>query len=247
MKESVNVWEEDILLPTYGIGRPEKNPMFLEKRVYQGSSGVVYPYPVIEKIEDTCEEKSYHAVWLENEYIKVTECKSGCSFLTEHPFPFAYPYNDTSVFTSFDAVVHRQEGAGTVMLRPVELNASGDPGTGESYQCRLYYVIVIDKMPLLYLVECHLNTSSQFGQDHDFDVFVLQPYGMITFLFAGIFNFLVWVSERERMFGQKGTAGFTLRPGRAVLEIQGKVSNPTPLPQTFLWWANPAVAVNDML
>lgn len=35
MKESVNVWEEDILLPTYGIGRPEKNPMFLEKRVYQ--------------------------------------------------------------------------------------------------------------------------------------------------------------------------------------------------------------------
>ena len=52
------------------IGRPEKNPMFLEKRVYQGSSGVVYPYPVIEKIEDTCEEKSYHAVWLENEYIK---------------------------------------------------------------------------------------------------------------------------------------------------------------------------------
>ena len=31
----------------YGIGKPEKNPMFLEKRVYQGSSGVVYPYPVI--------------------------------------------------------------------------------------------------------------------------------------------------------------------------------------------------------
>ena len=46
MAESVKVWEEDILLPTYGIGKPEKNPMFLEKRVYQGSSGVVYPYPV---------------------------------------------------------------------------------------------------------------------------------------------------------------------------------------------------------
>lgn len=71
MAEIVKVWEEDILLPTYGIGKPEKNPMFLEKRVYQGSSGVVYPYPVIEKIEDTCEDKSYHAVYLENEYIKV--------------------------------------------------------------------------------------------------------------------------------------------------------------------------------
>ena len=55
----------------------------------------------------------------------------------------------------------------------------------------------------------------------------------------------VWVSERERMFHQKGMAGFTLRPGRAVLEIQGILYNPTPFPQTFLWWANPAVAVND--
>lgn len=67
----VKVWEEDVLLPTYGIGKPEKNPMFLEKRVYQGSSGVVYPYPVIEKIEDECREKSYHAVFLENEYLKI--------------------------------------------------------------------------------------------------------------------------------------------------------------------------------
>ena len=57
MAENVKVWEEDVLLPTYGIGKPEKNPMFLEKRVYQGSSGVVYPYPVIERIEDTCKEQ----------------------------------------------------------------------------------------------------------------------------------------------------------------------------------------------
>lgn len=39
-------------IPAYGIGEPEKNTMFLEKRVYQGSSGVVYPHPEIEKIID---------------------------------------------------------------------------------------------------------------------------------------------------------------------------------------------------
>ena len=55
----------------------------------------------------------------------------------------------------------------------------------------------------------------------------------------------VWVNEMERMFHQKGMAGFTLRPGCAYLEIQGRVSNRTSLPQTFLWWANPAVEVND--
>ena len=35
---------------TYEIGKEEKNPIFLEKRVYQGSCGSVYPYPVVEKI-----------------------------------------------------------------------------------------------------------------------------------------------------------------------------------------------------
>jgi len=49
---TVKAWYEKVIIPTYGIGKPEKNPMFLEKRVYQGSSGVVYPHPVIEKILD---------------------------------------------------------------------------------------------------------------------------------------------------------------------------------------------------
>ena len=53
----VRAWEEDILLPTYEIGKEEKNPIFLEKRVYQGSSGAVYPYPVVEKISDEKKDK----------------------------------------------------------------------------------------------------------------------------------------------------------------------------------------------
>lgn len=61
----VKAWEEEILLPTYAVGEEEKNPVFLEKRVYQGSSGVVYPYPVIEKISDKKEEKIYKAVFIE--------------------------------------------------------------------------------------------------------------------------------------------------------------------------------------
>ena len=66
----VSAWEEKVIIPTYGIGKPEKNPMFFEKRVYQGSSGVVYPHPVIEKIYDEKEGK-YIGVYLENEYIKM--------------------------------------------------------------------------------------------------------------------------------------------------------------------------------
>ena len=62
---------ETVLIPTYGVGKADKNPMFLEKRVYQGSSGKVYPLPVIDKILDEKTEKPYTAVWLENDYIRV--------------------------------------------------------------------------------------------------------------------------------------------------------------------------------
>ena len=47
---NVRIWEEQIVIPTYEAGPPDKNPMFLEKRVYQGSSGKVYPYPTTETI-----------------------------------------------------------------------------------------------------------------------------------------------------------------------------------------------------
>jgi hypothetical protein len=69
--ESVKVWQEEVIIPTYSIGKPEKKPIFLEKRVYQGSSGAVYPHPVIEKIEDEKKDKSYQAIFLENKYLKI--------------------------------------------------------------------------------------------------------------------------------------------------------------------------------
>ncbi len=55
----------------------------------------------------------------------------------------------------------------------------------------------------------------------------------------------VWVSEVEQMFHTKGMAGYTLYPGKAYLEVKGQLYNPNDYAQTFLWWANPAVAVNE--
>jgi len=67
----VKMWEEEIEIPTYPIGAADKNPMFLEKRVYQGSSGRVYPHPVIDRIYDEKITKKYKAVFLENKYLKI--------------------------------------------------------------------------------------------------------------------------------------------------------------------------------
>ena len=58
-------------LKTYPVGAPEKNPMFFEKRVYQGSCGKVYPVPFIDKVMDEPEMREYDAVTLENDYTRI--------------------------------------------------------------------------------------------------------------------------------------------------------------------------------
>ena len=45
--------------------------MFFEKRVYQGSSGKVYPNPVTESVSDVKTDMEYTALFLENEYLSV--------------------------------------------------------------------------------------------------------------------------------------------------------------------------------
>lgn len=67
----VHVWEDTVAIPTYRPAEPEKAPLFLENRAYQGSTGKVYPLPVTEKISDTKEDVTYRAVYLENDYLLV--------------------------------------------------------------------------------------------------------------------------------------------------------------------------------
>ena len=64
-------WEESVTIPTYSALPADRNPMFLDKRVYQGSSGKVYPNPFTDRISDEKTDKSYQAVFLENEFVRI--------------------------------------------------------------------------------------------------------------------------------------------------------------------------------
>src|SRR5437868_3811927 len=61
---------EDLVIPTYMPLPPDKNPMFLEKRVYQGSSGKVYPLPFIDRISTDPHDRSWQALHIENEFVR---------------------------------------------------------------------------------------------------------------------------------------------------------------------------------
>ena len=196
----VKAWRETVVIPTYEVGTPEKNPIFLEKRVYQGSSGVVYPYPVIESISDEKVDKEWHAIWIENEYIKV----------------MILPELGGRVQMAYDKIKKRHFVYYNHVIKPALVGLTGPWISGG----------IEFNWPQHHRPSTYLPVDSTIEENED---------GSVT----------VWVSETEKMFHQKGMAGFTLRPGKAYLEIKGQLYNRTNVPQTFLWWANPAVAVND--
>ncbi|HEX3627246.1 MAG TPA: DUF5107 domain-containing protein [Verrucomicrobiae bacterium] len=70
VKSDVEVRVEELVIPTYMPAPPDKNPMFLEKRVYQGSSGKVYPLPFTDRISEKPIERKWKAIWIENQYIR---------------------------------------------------------------------------------------------------------------------------------------------------------------------------------
>ena len=196
----VKVWEEAVSIPTYGVGKPEKNPIFLEKRVYQGSSGAVYPHPVIEKIHDEKYDKVYRALFLENQYLKI----------------MILPELGGRIQMAFDKIRQRHFIYYNQVIKPALVGLTGPWISGGIEFNWPQHHRPSTFEPVDFTIEEHADGSKT-----------------------------VWTSEVERMFHTKGMAGFRLYPGKAYLEINAKLYNRTPFSQTFLWWANPAVKVND--
>ncbi|WEK35667.1 MAG: DUF5107 domain-containing protein [Candidatus Pseudobacter hemicellulosilyticus] len=174
--------------------------MFLEKRVYQGSSGVVYPHPVIETIADEKTMQEYNAVFLENDYLQI----------------MILPELGGRVQRAYDKVRKRDFVYYNQVVKPALVGLAGPWISGGIEFNWPQHHRPSTFSPVDHTIEHHADGSKT-----------------------------VWVNEQEIMFRTKGMAGFTLHPGKAYLEIKGRLFNRSPFPQTFLWWANPAVKVNE--
>jgi len=196
----VKAWIEVVIIPTYGIGKPEKNPIFLEKRVYQGSSGAVYPHPVIEKILDEKKDKVYIALYLENKYLKI----------------MILPELGGRIQMAYDKIKQRHFVYYNQVIKPALVGLTGPWISGGIEFNWPQHHRPSTFEPLEWSIEENKDGSKT-----------------------------VWCNELERMFRTKAMTGFTLYPKKAYLEIKAKLYNGSSQPQTFLWWANPAVHVND--
>jgi len=68
---AVKAWERSVEMVSFLPEAADLNPMFLEKRVYQGSSGEVYPLPFIDRIAVEPVLRSWRAIHLENRYLRL--------------------------------------------------------------------------------------------------------------------------------------------------------------------------------
>ena len=196
----VTVRVEDTLIPTYIAAAPDKNPMFLDNRVYQGSSGAIYPHPIVERVADDRTAVAYQAIFLENEYLEI-------------------------------------------MLLP-ELGGRVQMARDKTNDFHFVYYNRVIKPALVGLTGPWISGGIEFNwpQHHRPSTFQPVDYRIDENADGSV---TVWFSEIERMTRTKGMVGFTLYPDRAYLELSVQLYNRTPFPQTFLWWANPAVHVND--
>lgn len=196
----VRIWEQKVSIPTYGVGKKEKNPMFFEKRVYQGSSGKVYPLPVVDKIEDEKKEQPYQIVFLENAYIQVQVM----------PELGGRIYRALDKTNGYDFVYYNR------VIKPALVGLTGPWVSG--------------------------GIEFNWPQHHRPTTFEPIEYSIDD---SKKGEKTVWMSDHDRLYGTKVTTGITLRSDSAVIEITSELYNPTGEPQTFLWWANPAVSVHD--
>ncbi|MFZ2021775.1 MAG: DUF5107 domain-containing protein [Terracidiphilus sp.] len=196
----VRCYEQQVTIPTYPVQDPDPNPMFLEKRVYQGSSGKVYPNPLTDRVALHKEDKTYRAIFLENEFIQL-------------------------------------------MCLP-EIGGRIHAATDKTNQYDFFYRQHVIKPALVGLLGPWISGGVEFNwpQHHRPSTFLPAHAAIERDADGGC---TVWLSEHDPMLRMKGMVGIHLAPGKSIVEARVRLFNRTPLPQTFLWWANVAVRVHD--
>ena len=196
----VAAWSAPMEIQTYLPAPPDRYPAFLDSRVYQGSSGRVYPLPFHDRIATEPVRHRWQAIHLENQYLRLV-------VLPELGGRIHVGYDKTSGLDFF----YRNS-----VIKPALVGLAGPWISGG----------VEFNWPQHHRPGTFLPTDTAI--EHE-------PDGSIT----------VWCSDHDPMTRMKGMHGIRLSPGRAVVELRVRLTNRTPVTQTFLWWANVAARVGD--
>ena len=198
--DPVKLTEVDEVIPTYLSEPPDPNPMFYFGRESQGAQGRIYPYPLYDNLTNEKAGRTYHVVYLENEYIKI-------AILPEIGGRLFQALDKTN---NYDFIYHQH------VIKPSLIGLIGAWISGGIEWNIPHHHRASTFLPVQYRTEEN-------------------PDGSKT----------IWVGELEIRQRMRWAVGYTLRPGRSVLECSVRILNRTPLPNSMLCFANVAVSAND--
>ncbi|GAA1491228.1 DUF5107 domain-containing protein [Brachybacterium sacelli] len=199
-QDGVAIWSQPLDIDTYDPLDPDPYPAFLDQRVYQGSSGRVYPMPFHERISQNARPRSWQAVHLENQWIRLV----------------VLPELGGRVHIAYDKVAEYDIFYRNNVIKPALVGLAGPWISGG----------IEFNWPQHHRPATYLPTDFTITREED---------GSAT----------VWCSDHDPFARMKGMHGIRLAPDSSRIEVQVRLFNRTEVPQTFLWWANVAAAVND--
>jgi tetratricopeptide (TPR) repeat protein len=199
-QNGVAVWSQPLVIDSYLPEMPDAYPAFLDRRVYQGSSGRVYPLPFHDRIAARKTPHEWQAVHLENEWLRVV----------------VLPELGGRVHIVYDKVAGYDIFYRNNVIKPALVGLAGPWVSGG----------IEFNWPQHHRPATFLPTDVEIRRDAD---------GSAT----------VWCSDHDPFARMKGMHGIRLTPSSSRLEVHVRLYNRSEVPQTFLWWANVAAAVND--
>lgn len=220
---AVAAWAEPIELQTYLPEPPSPYPAYLDRRVYQGSSGRVYPLPFHDRIAETAVPRRWLGLHLENDYLRVLvlpelggRIQLAVDRRTDYPIFYANPV----IKPALVGLTGPWLAGGVEFNWPQHHRPATFLPTAWSIQ---------DDVPADGI---HADGTCADGPCADGTG---EPGDQAT----------VWCSDHDPFARMKGMHGIRLTAGSTLLELRVRLFNRSDLPQTFLWWANAAAEVHS--
>ena len=121
----------------------------------------------------------------------VRENGKACHTLgAEHILNFTDNNGTAAILIFSDIAVNRIKRAGTMMLRPVELDTAADPRSCQTNQRGFDNMVIINEIVVIRLIISTLDSATQFRKNHHVKILIFQAKGVINAIFFLITDFI---------------------------------------------------------
>ena len=116
------------------------------------------------------------------------ECEASRHFRAIDAVDFTDVDGFAAVGMMLDGIFDRAKGVRAMVLGPIEFDAAGNPGAGQSNQGWFDDAVVVDEIVVIGFIECAVDAPTEFRHDFDVEVFVLKKHDVVGYWLFIVLN-----------------------------------------------------------